>query len=294
MTHTIELALGTAQFGLDYGVTNSTGQIHSDEAKIILKKLAREGHVAIDTAPAYGDSEIILGQIKDLDTFAVSTKLPHVDWSADWPDIESELEDSLQQSLENLKLDSVERLWLHQPDALNTAHLESLIHWFETKKHQQLIRSFGASIYYLEAITHWHEKLNQFDWIQAPGNILDQAIFDQDVLDYCQTHDINIQIRSVFLQGLLLAPEQASVNFPGHVLEAVDHIHQQAKVLGTTPHHLCVDFIRRSHAQSALVGVSSIEELNALLKVWHYPLLDQSYSEFALTGDPWLNPANWS
>jgi aryl-alcohol dehydrogenase-like predicted oxidoreductase len=56
-----KLCLGTAQLGLDYGVNNLTGKPRFEESRAIIQTALESGITAFDTAPAYGDSEEILG-----------------------------------------------------------------------------------------------------------------------------------------------------------------------------------------------------------------------------------------
>ncbi|MCZ8286739.1 MAG: aldo/keto reductase, partial [Bacteroidia bacterium] len=71
----MKLALGGAQFGLAYGVSNLSGQVSREAARDIVG-LARTGGVdTIDTAIAYGDSEACLGEV-GVSGFKVVTKLP--------------------------------------------------------------------------------------------------------------------------------------------------------------------------------------------------------------------------
>ena len=70
-----KLALGTAQFGLKYGIANQKGQVKFSEAKKILK-FAKDLNIdLIDTAIAYGDSEKVIGKIGIKD-FKFISKLP--------------------------------------------------------------------------------------------------------------------------------------------------------------------------------------------------------------------------
>jgi aryl-alcohol dehydrogenase-like predicted oxidoreductase len=70
-------ALGTAQFGMDYGITNKSGKTKKKDVRIILEK-ARNAEVdMLDTAITYGESEKCLGQI-GVDNFKVVTKLSAV------------------------------------------------------------------------------------------------------------------------------------------------------------------------------------------------------------------------
>ena len=70
-----KIIIGTAQFGLDYGIANSTGKMKTNEIKKIIK-YARTNYIKnIDTAHAYGDSEQRLGNV-GIKNFNVIVKLP--------------------------------------------------------------------------------------------------------------------------------------------------------------------------------------------------------------------------
>ena len=56
-----KIALGTVQFGLDYGITNNIGKVSQDEVRAILKYAKENGIDTLDTASGYGNSEEILG-----------------------------------------------------------------------------------------------------------------------------------------------------------------------------------------------------------------------------------------
>ena len=58
-----KLALGTVQFGLNYGVTNQNGQVSIREVKNILNLAKDNGIDTLDTASDYGNSEQVLGEI---------------------------------------------------------------------------------------------------------------------------------------------------------------------------------------------------------------------------------------
>ena len=50
--------LGTAQFGLAYGVTNQNGKVTPSEAKAIIQHCQQNGITHYDTAIMYGDAEV--------------------------------------------------------------------------------------------------------------------------------------------------------------------------------------------------------------------------------------------
>jgi aryl-alcohol dehydrogenase-like predicted oxidoreductase len=68
-----KISLGSAQFGLDYGVTNHAGKVSPVEVKKILSLAESHGISMIDTASMYGTSESTLGAY-DLNNFEIITK----------------------------------------------------------------------------------------------------------------------------------------------------------------------------------------------------------------------------
>ena len=57
-----ELCLGTVQFGMNYGINNSSGQPAEENVFEMLDTAIEHGIRVFDTAPAYGTSEILLGK----------------------------------------------------------------------------------------------------------------------------------------------------------------------------------------------------------------------------------------
>ena len=55
------IILGTAQWGLDYGISNKNGKTSLKEIKSIIKFAEAHGCTTLDTAASYGDSEEIIG-----------------------------------------------------------------------------------------------------------------------------------------------------------------------------------------------------------------------------------------
>ena len=73
----MKLALGTAQFGLPYGVANQFGQVPKEETQRVLRSCQLAGITTIDTASSYGTSEQILGSI-GVDRFNIVSKTTRV------------------------------------------------------------------------------------------------------------------------------------------------------------------------------------------------------------------------
>ena len=73
----MKIALGTAQFGLPYGLANKSGQVSIKEGELLLEAAKRFGINTLDTAIAYGVSEKRLGEIGVAD-WRIISKLPAV------------------------------------------------------------------------------------------------------------------------------------------------------------------------------------------------------------------------
>ena len=61
--HISKLAIGTAQFGSDYGISNESGMVPLAKIEEILKTAESRNIKTIDTAISYGEAEKSLGMI---------------------------------------------------------------------------------------------------------------------------------------------------------------------------------------------------------------------------------------
>jgi Predicted oxidoreductases (related to aryl-alcohol dehydrogenases) len=109
------VALGTVQFGLSYGIANQSGQISRDEASAILQEAWASGIRMLDTAIVYGESEQVLGEI-GIPSWDVVSKLPEI--PLDCSNVMEWVFDSINGSLDRLKIDCLYGLLLHRPEQL--------------------------------------------------------------------------------------------------------------------------------------------------------------------------------
>lgn len=59
----MKIALGAAQFEMNYGLTNEHGKVSRENIRAILEMAKASDINTLDTSPQYGDSELILGDI---------------------------------------------------------------------------------------------------------------------------------------------------------------------------------------------------------------------------------------
>lgn len=193
----MKITLGTVQFGINYGISNTHG-VPSDEALQEILSVANEAGInQLDTALAYGNAEELLGWFA-ANRFQIITKFPAVAS----PD---ELENTLEQSLTRLKTNSVYGYLAHNADILieNPRLWETL----QQAKKEGKIEKIGFSLYHPEQL----EKLLTLNivpnLVQLPYSILDRK-FESKLAELKQL-GTEIHVRSVFLQGLyFMNPKQ--------------------------------------------------------------------------------------
>ncbi len=208
-----KIALGTAQFGLPYGISNTHGQVDRTEMDKIWQVARGANITMLDTAIAYGNSEENIGATESVG-FDIVTKLPPL------PDAETSVTKWVQSQIENslakLKRNSVYGLLLHNPADLLAANGVELLATLDNLKRDGLIKKFGVSIYAPTELDSLYSQIASFrpDIIQAPLNVIDQSLATSGWLTRLSEMSVEIHIRSVFLQGLLLQqPDERSVGF---------------------------------------------------------------------------------
>ena len=208
-----KIALGTAQFGLPYGISNTHGQVNRAEMDEIWQ-VARDANITmLDTAIAYGNSEENIGATESVG-FDIVTKLPPL------PDAETPVTEWVQRQIENslskLKRNSVYGLLLHNPADLLAANGEELLAALVNLKRDGLIKKFGVSIYSPTELDSLFSQIPKIkpDIVQAPLNVIDQSIASSGWLTRLSEMNVEIHVRSVFLQGLLLQqPNERAAGF---------------------------------------------------------------------------------
>ena len=195
------LALGTAQFGSEYGITNKVGRVPQNEVAAILRCAREAGVDALDTAAVYGESEACLGLAGVADWRIVTKLPPNLDPSEDaatW------VGTHLSASLARLRVTSVETLLVHRSQHL--AGIQGQAVWKEMRrlKDAGLVEKIGASIYAPEELDDLCPAVMP-DVVQAPFSVVDRRLLTSGWLSKLAKLGVEVHARSVFLQGLLLA-----------------------------------------------------------------------------------------
>jgi len=187
------LALGTAQFGLAYGLNNEGGQPAIAAVAEVLSAAQAAGLTLLDTAAAYGNSEARLGKLVSGNAaFELITKLP-----AGPP---AQVAQHLAESLARLRRPQLYGVLFHAfgPLQAEPAAWQAL----QAARAAGQVARIGVSLYH----PHEAEWLLAQGWdadlVQVPYNVLDQRF--AAVLPQLAARGVEVHVRSAFLQGLLL------------------------------------------------------------------------------------------
>lgn len=263
----MRIGLGTAQFGMSYGISNRKGKISATEARAILAAAGANGVEVIDTAAAYGDSEIaIRNALPAGHCFRIVTKLPSSRRTPDDAGAPTDARSALQRSLRNLGQPRVYGFLVHDVRDLLTADGHALVETLRRLKQEGLVEKVGVSVY---TPTDIDRVLELFvpDIVQAPVSIFDQRLLASGHLAQLKYRGVEIHARSVFLQGLLLMDADAVPAFCAPVAERFRRYGRFLEEAGLTRLQAALAFVGQlEEVDVALVGVSGLQDLEDIFR----------------------------
>lgn len=280
------LILGTACFGRDYGITNTRGEVPLEGIKEILEACKRQGVRALDTAEVYGQAEQKLGRIGVSD-FQITTKI-----RLGCGDKPESVPERVRRSLERLAVTKVANLLLHNEERLERKDAAKVVQSMHDLVPQGLADRVGLSSYDPGKALALCRQYG-FQVVQVPANALDQRIFQPRLLESFSKNGVEVQIRSVFLQGLLLAEPPATRRVPELVRKYARDFRAQCAAEGLSPVRGALSQVLEPfHQSKVVIGVVLPEELAEIVQGMKSPgrlkCLDPNVWQ------PEFDPRTWS
>ena len=277
-----KLALGTAQFGLDYGVTNSKGKVQVEEVELILGCAKENSINTLDTAASYGNSEEVLGSI-GISDFQIITKTIPLKNGVD------EVIKHFQQSLTFLNKSSVNGLLIHNVNEIEHKNFNTLFKELTELKRQGLVNKIGFSIYTPEQVDFLLKNFD-FDLIQVPFNIFDNRLIQGGQLQALNNKGVEVHARSIFLQGVILDFNNLSNYFSPWKKEF--SIYQETvKDNGLSLLECALNFVLNiREIDKVLVGVNSERQLKEIIQAVKRR---SNLSAYPINDINLLNPSLW-
>ena len=287
----MKLALGTAQFGLNYGLSNTSGQVKLPEVKSILEEAKKYNIDTLDTAIAYGNSESILGEI-GVDKFNVITKLPPI--PKDKSDIDLWVNNQVKLSLKKMHLDSVSGLLLHRSADLFETPNRQLFDSLCKLRDNGIVNKIGVSIYNPNELETLEECGIKIDIIQAPFNILDRRLESSGWLNKLSKAGVELHSRSVFLQGLLLQEKGQRNPYFNKWNYYFKNFEEWVNDTGQTPLGAALNFpYSYEKINKIIVGVQNKFQLTEILTSISQDSQFSIPNELKIDDPLLINPVNW-
>lgn len=286
-----KIALGTAQFGLTYGVANRSGQTTLAEANKIISFARRSGIKTLDTAIAYGSSECVLGESGVAD-FRVVSKLPKVPENT--RDVKEWVMGQIRASLERLSVESLYALLLHRSEDLLGPLGFEIVRSLEAEIDEGRVQKIGVSVYEPQELADVLGR-RRIDLVQCPLNVVDRRFELSGWLRRLKDSGVEIHTRSAFLQGLLLMERGKIPEKFSRWSNLWDQWQHKLKVSMISPLAASLAYpLSLKQVDQVIVGVDSALQLSEILQAAE-DASDGPDTSFMHSSDlDLINPSNWN
>lgn len=290
-----KLVLGTANFGLDYGIANgkrlNRGEIHS-----LLDCARSHGIWGIDTAKVYGDAEKIMGEyFKQYGkTFGVITKLPKKEYETT-RDIEGEIFESLN----NMNIEHIDFVLLHSYETYKL-YGDKIIPVLQSFCKDKIIGCYGVSVYHPEEAEEVTGEIKEGLAIEFPLNLFDQRFLDKGLIQRLKSKGNFLFARSVFLQGVFFLDEG---KLTGSLVRAKDQIRKIKAISGEyniKPEELALLFVvGRSSLDGVIMGIDNRDHLMSNIGICSkenldtYKMVEPLIGDLAVNDEEVILPYRW-
>ncbi len=284
-----KLMIGTVQFGMDYGIANQCGKPSDYESCEIIRTALNYGIDWVDTARTYGSSEKVLGNIAK----KLNAKLNIVTKTLTHGKPE-EIIDTLKKSLSDLNVDSVHGFLVHHANSLIDDKSDIVFGHMNDAKDAGLVKKIGVTVYNTEQTFAILEKY-PIDIIQIPCNVLEQRFVRSGAIRKLAEKKVEIHIRSIFLQGLLLMDIDTVPNYFNSIIPHLSNLQVVAKTNGISMLELSIVFVKSlSCVDRMIVGVQNVEQLHSIVHAYSKHLehiID--FSQFSIDNEQFIDPSKW-
>jgi aryl-alcohol dehydrogenase-like predicted oxidoreductase len=281
-----KIAIGTAQFGMNYGIANQNGQVDENEIESILNFAYENDINTLDTAKIYGNSERSIGNYlkKTGKSWDVITKVKYADKS---------IFEQIQDSKEKLTVRPFVVL-THTAELFLNQEFQSILQQAKVKK---LINRIGVSLSNEKEINQVLATELKPDIIQLPMNILDTRLYRCGILSKLFNKGIEIHVRSAFLQGLFYL---SKTDLEKRFSDVVPQLHKlkliAAKADLTLAELSLLWLVNLKEVRKVIIGLDNVCQLMEHLETLKKNV-DSSVFEEALSiryeNENILNPSLW-
>lgn len=284
-----ERTLGTANFVNPYGL-NRNG-LSKNDINNLLKCAWDNEFIGIDTAAEYFSVQEVLSEVKSfvLNDWRLTTKIPKRKEKESLINYEMVIKNFIENTRKILKKDTIDTVLVHDPNILrNKDEMDMVSNLLLNERNKGHLSFLGFSIYNDLSCDEMHslsKSLNEFT-LQCPYSIFDRR-FEESISKY--SNFCSFQIRSIFLQGLLLNQNYFENKFKQS--NAYKSFKTWLNKNNLTSFEACVSFAKYSKAKELVIGFNSTNELEEFGEM--FDKVKEANPLVFCTDEQVLNPLNW-
>lgn len=285
------IIIGTAQFGQKYGISKNNKKTKLIEQKKIIKLAYKNNFKILDSALYYGNISKVLNKFK-LNKFQIILKIKSIDilkfikkFNENYAIFDKKI---IKKFHKNTNI-----ILLYDFDKLSESKKKKVFQFMKNLIKKKIIIKFGYTVYDFFKIKDMCTKY-QPNIIQCPFNIIDRRLSEKKLINYFKKNKIEIHVRSIFLQGLLLMNKnQLSKKFKNYekfkkLFDDLDVWISQKKISRV---EACVNFVKKyKNIDYYVIGFHKLDELK---EVVYSKNLKLEYPKVSSTNRKLINPSYW-
>lgn len=285
-----KLSIGSAQLDSNYGL---------DDKKLTIAQLKKILNIAnkmkinnLDTASDYFNSENTIGKIEISKKFKITSKLKKFDKIKNLKKKIDCLEKSIYFSLKKLKIKSINSILFHESKSLFRRDGYKIYKKLMDFKYNKIIKKVGISVYDIKEFDCLVKNYD-FDVVQIPLNVFNQNFFINENLNKIKKRKIEIEVRSIFLQGLLLNNKWIEKYF-FQIRNKIRELDNLSNKYNLNRVELCLNFITNiNEIDKIIIGVNNLNNFNEILNSQYRKLNLNDFKTISIKDKKIIDPRNW-
>tara|TARA_A100000164_G_C21826295_1_gene733002 strand:+ start:137 stop:985 length:849 start_codon:yes stop_codon:yes gene_type:complete len=278
-----KVILGVTQFGLNYGILNQHNSNKKKKLKQILNFSKKKGINSIYSSKYYGNANKFLAT-ENLNYFKLYIKFKSQDL------LKKNFLEDFEKMKKKLKKNNL-ILMLDRFENLKKRERLKIYNILLDLKKDKKINKFGYSIYSfknLKKICHEFKP----NILQCPYNVIDRRLEEKKLLQFLKINKIEIHVRSIFLQGLLI------LHYSKHprkflnwkkIFKKFDDQIQHYKISNLD---WCLNFIEKNkYINKILLGVDNIDQLREICSFKNNGKI--KFPKMYVKDEKLINPSKW-
>lgn len=286
-----KIILGTAQFGLNYGINNKKKKPNSEEVFNILNYAYSNGVQILDTAESYGNAEIIISDfIKEFPkkSFKIITKNCPTQVSVD------NITERILSSCDSFNVQQLYGYMFHNLNGLRKK--VRLYDKLLNLKQTGIIKNIGISLYENHEIEYVLKNFYNFDFIQIPFNLLDNENLRVRYISEAKKKNIKIHARSIYLQGLFFKKLDFIKKKFKDLEPSLSIIKNELNNKNILMREFALKYVLdKKYINKVLIGVDNVKQIKENIKICNNSFNHDFdvISNINLKNNKMLYPKNW-